>query len=97
MSFIQAIVYRTSDPDGVRRVDEEWEQATEGVRTARRSIVARDRNDPTRFFALVFFDSYESAMVNSNLPETQALSQKFASLTEEGPTFYDLDVVDDRP
>ena len=36
----------------------------------RRSIVTRDRNDPERHVLIVFFDSYESAMENSNLPET---------------------------
>ena len=96
MAFIQIIEYRTSDPDGIRKVDEEWEQATEGKRTVRRSFTGRDRNDQTRFFETVFFDSYESAMENSNLPETQAAPEKLAALTDEGPRFYDLDVVVDK-
>jgi len=44
----------------------------------------------------VFFDSYESAMVNSSLPETQAVAEQYAKLTDSPPVFYDLDVVDDR-
>jgi hypothetical protein len=43
----------------------------------------------------VFFDSYESAMENSKLPETQAISEKMAAISES-PVFHDLDVVEDR-
>ncbi len=45
---------------------------------------------------IVFFDSYESAMENSNLPETQAFAESLAALLDGPPTFLDLDVVEDR-
>ena len=45
---------------------------------------------------VVFFDSYESAMENSNLPETAAFAEQQRPLLEGPPTFYDLDVVEDR-
>jgi hypothetical protein len=96
MSFVQMFEFTTSDLDGVRRVNEEWRQATEGKRTVRREIVAADRNRPGRYFAIVFFDSYESAMENSNLPETQAAAEKYMALSDGEPVFYDLDVLDDR-
>jgi quinol monooxygenase YgiN len=95
MGFVQIIDFRTSDIDGLKKADEEWEAATEGKRTVRRQIVAQDRNDPSRFVMIVFFDSYESAMENSQLPETQASAEKFAALTE-AMSFVDLDVVEDR-
>jgi hypothetical protein len=44
---------------------------------------------------IVFFDSFEAAMQNSQLPETQASAEKFAALTQ-GMSFIDLDVVEDR-
>ena len=56
--------------DELTALEDEWEQATEGKRTLRRSIITRDRNDPNRHLVIAFFDSYDSAMVNSNLPET---------------------------
>jgi hypothetical protein len=96
MGFVQIIEYRTGDPDGVRKVDEEWKQATAGKRTARRQIVTRDRNDPDRYLALVFFDSYESAMDNSKLPETQAIAAKYGSLVDGQPVFHDLDIITDE-
>jgi hypothetical protein len=44
----------------------------------------------------VFFDSYESAMENSKLPETQAAAEKYMALADGPPVFYDLDVLEDR-
>ena len=45
---------------------------------------------------MVFFDSYESAMENSNLPETAEFAEQQMPLLDGPPTFYDLDIVDDR-
>ena len=96
MAFVQVIEFKTQDIGPVQATDESWQQATEGKRTARRQMLARDHNDPDRYFALVFFDSYESAMANSQLPETQAAANMYMQLTEGEPTFYDLDILDDR-
>ena len=96
MTFIQAIEMRTDRPEDLTALDREWEQATEGKRTARRSIVTRDRNDPRRHLVLVFFDSYESAMENSKLPETQAFAERYAAAVDGPITYHDLDVIDDN-
>lgn len=96
MEFIQIIECRTSKFDELTSLQDEWEKATEGKRTLRRSIIARDRNDPTRHLVLAFFDSYESAMVNSNLPETAEFGRKQTALLDGPMIFTDLDVVDDR-
>jgi hypothetical protein len=78
-------------------LDAEWEKATEGKRTSRRSIVTRDRNDPTRHLVIVFFDSYDSAMENSELPETKTLATRFGEFVSAPLTFHDLDVIEDKP
>jgi hypothetical protein len=96
MAFMQIIEFHTADMERVRQVDDDWWRATEGKRTVRREVVARDRSDPGRYFAVVFFDSYESAMENSGLPETQAAAEQYARLSDSPPVFYDLDVVEDR-
>ena len=96
MEFIQIIECRTTKVDELTALEHEWEQATEGKRTLRRSIITRDRNDPNRYLVLAFFDSYDSAMVNSNLPETGEFGQKQAALLDGPMVFTDLDVVDDR-
>jgi hypothetical protein len=96
MGFVQIIEFRTSRMNEGRKYVEDWEKATEGKRTARRGFLCQDRNDSDRFFNIVFFDSYEAAMENSKLPETQELAQKLAALTDGAPTFYDLDLVEER-
>ena len=96
MPCMQIIEFRTSDVERARQVDDDWWRATEGKRTVRREVLARDRSDPGRYFAVVFFDSYKSAMENSALPETQVAAEQYAKLSDSPPVFYDLDVVEDR-
>ena len=95
MAFIQIMEIRTKNVDEIMKLDQEWEQATEGKRTLRRAVVGRDRNDPERHVIIAFFDDYESAMQNSNLPETQEFATKQSALAET-VQFIDLDVIDDR-
>ena len=95
-AFVQIIEFRTSDIEQARRADDEWWRATEGKRTVRRELLARDRSDPGRYFAVVFFDSFESAMENSALPETQAVAEQYSKMSDSQPVFYDLDVLEDR-
>jgi hypothetical protein len=97
MAFIQVIEMHTSKIDELQALEDEWEKATEGRRTLRRTIVARDRNDADRYLVFAFFDSYESAMENSNLPETTEFGQKQSALLDGPMQFTDLDVVDERP
>lgn len=96
MAFIQIIEFRTSDIDRARQIDDEWWRATAGKRTVRRELLGRDRSDPGHWFAMVFFDSYESAMENSNLAETQEFAYQYMKMCDSPPVFYDLDIVEDR-
>jgi hypothetical protein len=96
MAFVQIIEFRTTDIAAAHQIDEEWHLATEGKRTTRRELLARDHPDPERHFAIVFFDSYESAMENSNLPETKASAEEYQKISEGQPGFYDPEVLEDR-
>ena len=96
MAFVQVIEFNTADIDGIRQVGEAWRRATEGKRTARREILARDLNRPGRYLAIVFFDSPEAAAENSNLPATQAAAEQYMALSDGPPVFSDLDVLEDR-
>jgi hypothetical protein len=93
MEFVQIIECHTTRADELTALEEEWRNATEGKRTLRRSFLTRDRNDPDRYLVFAFFDSYESAMKNSNLPETNEFGKKQAALLDAPMTFTDLDVV----
>lgn len=96
MAFVQIIEMRTKNYEELQALGDEFFAATEGRRTLRRSLVTRDHHDPDRYLILAFFDSYESAMQNSNLPETAAFAEKQMPLLDGPPSFYDLDVVEDR-
>ena len=96
MEFVQLIELRTSNVDEIMKLEDEWRKATDGKRTLRRSIVGRDRHDPNRYVVMAFFDSYESAMENSNLPETTEFGQKQTALLDGPMQFTDLDVINDQ-
>ena len=96
MTYIQIIEMHTTKFDEVQALEEAWEQATGDRRTLRRQIVTRDHNDPDRYLIIAIFDSYESAMENSSLPETGEIAGKMMALTDRPPTFHDLDVIDER-
>ncbi len=96
MAFVQIIEFRTSKINEMRKIGDEWEAAAGTDRQARRRVLCEDRDNPGRYFNVVFFDSYDSAMENSNLPVTQQFSQKMMALGDGQPVFYNLDVIDDR-
>jgi hypothetical protein len=96
MAFVQIIEMHTRNYDELQALGDEFFAATEGKRTLQHSFVTSDRNDPDRYLILAFFDSYESAMENSNLPETAAFAEKQMPLLDGPSTFYDLDVIEDR-
>ncbi|HEX3493631.1 MAG TPA: hypothetical protein VHU92_30115 [Streptosporangiaceae bacterium] len=96
MGFVQIIEYTTSDIDGMRAIGDAWEHATEGKNKVRRRVITADRDQPGRYFTIVFFESFEAAMENSGLPETKALSARMAELADGPARFYNLDIVDER-
>lgn len=96
MSFVQIIEFRTSKIDEMLKVGEDWEAAAGSDRRARRRVMCADRDNPGHFLNIVFFDSYEEAMENSNAPATTKFSAKMMELAEGPATFYNLDVLDDR-
>ena len=93
MTFIQLVDAHTDNFDAIQELSQSYDEGGPG--TVRRSIVTRDRNDDRRFIVIVFFDSYESAMENSNRPETNEFAEKLAALIDGPPTFHDLDVIED--
>jgi prepilin-type processing-associated H-X9-DG protein len=96
MAFVQLIEFETSRIEEMRAIGDEWETAAGGDRKALRRIMCEDRDHPGRYCNIVFFDSYEEAMENSNLPVTQEFSAKMMALGDGPPTFHNLNVLDDR-
>jgi hypothetical protein len=96
MAFVQLIQFDTSRIDEMRAIGDQWEAAAGDDRRARRRIMCEDRDHPGRYFNIVFFDSYEEAMENSNLPVTQEFSAKMMALGDGPPTFHNLNVLEDN-
>ena len=96
MAFVQIIELRTSQVEEIQKLEAKWRATTEGKRTLRRSILTRDRNDPNRHLIIAFFDSYESAMENSGLPETGEFGLGQAAFVDGASIFTDLDVISDQ-
>ncbi|MGW0731078.1 ester cyclase [Streptomyces sp. NPDC002851] len=96
MTFVQLIDCKTKNLDQLNRLMDDWVEATQGKRTATHSMVGRDRSDSTHVVEIVEFPSYEEAMKNSNLPETNRIFEEMVAACDETPTFTDLDVVRDE-
>ena len=93
--FIQIIDFQSRRfEEGTKHVDE-WKAATEGKRTAKRSVVCKDRDNPDRYLNIVWFDSYEDAMRNSELPETSQLAEQLGKLSDGEPIFRNLEVIEE--
>ena len=93
MTFVQIVDCRTDREAEFGRLMDQWAAQTEGKRTATHATVGRDRSDSHHIVEIVEFPSYEAAMRNSKLPETNTVFEKMAELCEEPPKFTDLDVV----
>ncbi|MBQ1090140.1 ester cyclase [Streptomyces sp. B93] len=96
MTFVQLIDCRTSRFDEMDRLMDRWVEQTKGKRTATHDMIGKDRSDGSHFVEIVEFPSYEEAMENSRLPETDRIFQEMVALCDEPPTFTDLDVVRDE-
>ena len=95
--FVQIIDARTSGSvEELQALDDEWERNTEGRRTIRRSFLLQDRSDASHLLIVAFFDDADSAKVNSELPETDALAQTMMGTAIGAPTFTDFDLRDER-
>jgi phage protein U len=93
MKFLQVIEYTTSQFDEVSKMIDQWVEQTQGRRTAIRGYTGRDREQPNRYIDVIVFPSYQEAMRNNELPETQAMAEQWMKLCDGEPTFYNLDVV----
>lgn len=94
MAFIQIVEYSTNRIDEVRQLGEKYQADTAGRRSNVRATICGDRDTPNRYAVIAEFPSYEAAMENSNLPETQAFAAAMGELCDGPPTFHNLDVIE---
>jgi hypothetical protein len=88
--LIQLIEYWTDRFDEVDSLLTDWITDSQGRRTATRTRVGQDRHDPQHYIEVLEFNSVEDAELNSQLPVTDAVHQRFVPLCSRGPFFTDL-------
>lgn len=93
MKFVQIIDYETADFDSMNTLMERWVEQTRGKRTTGHAVTGRDRGNSRHYVDIVEFNSYEEAMENSQLPETDRMFREMVALCDGMPSFTDLDVV----
>lgn len=93
MGFVQLIELRTRRIDEVNALFDEWLALTRGRRSAQRGMMCADRDDPGVYVEVIEFPSYEEAMLNSQLPETQEWADRVSEVCESPPLFRNLDVI----
>ncbi|MBT2524616.1 ester cyclase [Streptomyces sp. ISL-99] len=96
MKFVQIIDYKTERSEDMNQLLDRWAEQTKGKRTATHNIVGNDRSEKNHYVEIVEFPSYEEAMKNSQLPETDRTFQEMVALCDGMPSFTDLDVVRDE-
>jgi quinol monooxygenase YgiN len=96
MKFVQIIELQTSRGDDMEAIEQEWLRATEGKRTLLRELRTQDRDRPGTYLLIAEFPSYDAAMRNNELPETQRIAEQMRKLADGEPTFRNLDVLDEH-
>ena len=95
MPFIQIVSFRTDHIQTLRAGEQQWLADTVGRRTLLASQLLVDRDDPRHFVTTNLFPSHQAAVVNSSLPETDALARAVSAVADPDVTFTDLDVVEE--
>jgi hypothetical protein len=91
MTFLQSIEFQGEQAQFEQLLDR-YREIMGSDTTAKRAWLLADRDHPGTFVELVEFDSYESAMTNSEHPGTQAWAQEAESMLG-GAVFRNLDLV----
>ncbi|MGH3765956.1 MAG: hypothetical protein ACRDS0_07470 [Pseudonocardiaceae bacterium] len=90
--FVQIVEFKTSRIEEIQAMANERQPQMADGSTVRRLTATADRDRPGYYLTIIEFDSHESAMENSNRPETGEFSAQMAKLCDGPPKFYNLDV-----
>jgi heme-degrading monooxygenase HmoA len=97
MGFIQIVEYETDRADEIAATMNERPPRPEDTPGFRRIAFTQDRDNPKRFLIIIEFDTYETAMQNSNKPETDAMAKQLGEMVTKGPIYHNLDVQQTMP
>lgn len=89
--FVQIIEFKTSRFDEIQQLAADYDLDSDANK-ARRVTIVEDRDRPGTYYNIVEFDSYESAMENSNRPEVGQFAEQMQKICDGPPKFYNLDI-----
>ncbi len=102
VNFTQTISVRTSNPDAIKQLLEDWDQDQAGsdIMGFAGSQLLADRENPGQYvlvarFAVVDPDvpAAEEAARNNERPETQEWARKFRELIDGEPVYHHYDEI----
>ncbi|MEV0354078.1 hypothetical protein AB0H88_50765 [Nonomuraea sp. NPDC050680] len=96
MSFVQILEFDTKRAGEVESLMNEWWTQAKGKHYVKREVVAKHRDRPDHYVAIVEFSSYDEAQNNSKLPETDRFNAHMAKLCEGPIEFSNYDVIRDK-
>jgi hypothetical protein len=82
-AFLQVIEYRTTQPDRMQMIIDDWAAAIGADRTTRWYLTTTDRDQPDTYLQLVEFPSYEVAMANSQHPATRKFADALNDIAHD--------------
>ncbi|MCU1676076.1 MAG: hypothetical protein JWM93_834 [Frankiales bacterium] len=97
-SFVQIIEFKTKRYDEMQQLSDDYiakRLADDRGPRPTRSLVTQDRDRPGVYLSIVEFPSYEEAMENSNLSDTDEFATSMGKLADAPPRYYNLDVVEE--
>jgi hypothetical protein len=92
MTFVQIIDFETTKADEMTALMAEWAASAQGERIPTVAMLGHDRDNPRHYMEMVEFPSYEEAMRNSQMPQTQEFAARMTALCTSGPRFVNLDI-----
>lgn len=91
MEFVQTIGFKTTRVDEIMQLDADLKEISIGNP---RGFLLKDRERQDLYMVVLTFDSYDDAMKNNDLPETQAFAIKMAELCDSPPAFGNYDLIE---
>jgi quinol monooxygenase YgiN len=91
--FVQIIEFKSSRIEEIEELGRPSRTEGSTAPTFGRIMATADRDRSGTYLTIVEFESYESAMENSNRPETSDFAAKMAALCDGPPVFRNLDVM----
>jgi len=91
--FVQIMRFSTDEFDKLQALVDQYRADTHGRSTYTREVLGRDL-DTGEYVVVVTFPSQDAADANNALPETSAMADQLAGLTTSGPSFSNIEVID---